>query len=370
MDFIKILNIILKSNHNNNIRFIKIIISIVVLQYILLIHKSLSTDYGETSFYTELDIRMWIIFSLAFSTIITLISFPRKAIHVIELKDIKGISPFVKLLEYYALLLPPFIFCVGILSIGISRILYDLFNIYIIFLIIGLISCFLFSPLAFILLLFLKLYYDSKIYYTFQRAKNIYNDYIIKNPKSIHFNEFNKYFKKYIKNIDRELKNGIKIDDLNKGNNKSIKNAIFHYMPVYLKFGDQSNINFLHSQINEMEKSINKQDDIISLKLTENIFNIYMDINYFLDSNGFSITEQRNIKNIVFWLIIIIGTIISLYLVMSEKIHIISDIISYSFEFVSAISTSTLLVVSTSIIVALIGAVGLIIAAFIQKPRQ
>ena len=72
----KLLNIILKSNHNNNIRFMKIIISIAALQFILLIYRLLN-EYGEPSFFTELDIRMWIILSLTFSTIITLISFPR-----------------------------------------------------------------------------------------------------------------------------------------------------------------------------------------------------------------------------------------------------------------------------------------------------
>ena len=364
----KLLNIILKSNHNNNIRFMKIIISIVALQFILLIYRLLN-EYGETSFFTELDIRMWIILSLIFSTIITLISFPRKAIHVIELKDIKGIPSFVKLLDYYALLLPIFIFCIGILLISISRLFYNFFSFNLVFISIGFLLIFISILLAFVLL-FLKLNYDTKIYYTFHRAKNICNDYIIKNPKRIHFNEFSKYFEMCIKNIDGKLKNGIKIDDLKKSDNKSIKNAIFHYMPVYLKFGDQSNINFLNSQINEMEESINMQDDIISLKLTKNISNIYKDINDFLESNGFSITEQRNIKNIASWLIIITAAIISLYLIISEKIHIIAD----SLEFVSLIPTSTLLDVSTSIIVAVIGAVGLavglIIAAYVQKPRQ
>ena len=285
----------------------------------------------------------------------------RKAIHVIELKDIKGIPSFVKLLDYYALIFPISVFCVGILLISNSRLLYNFFSFDHIFINIGLIAIFSSILLAFVLL-FLKFNYDTKIYYTFHRAKNIYNDCIIKNPKHIHFNEFSKYFEMCIKNIDGKLKNGIKIDDLKKGDNKSIKNAIFHYMPIYLKFGDQSNINFLHSQINEMEESINMQDDIISLKLTENIFNIYMDINDFLESNGFSITEQRNIKNIASWLIIITAAIISPYLIISEKIHIIS----YLFEFVSSIPTSTLLVVSTSIIVAVIGA----IATYVQKPRQ
>lgn len=361
----KLLDIILKFNHNNNIRFMKIIISIVALHFILLIYRSLFNKYGEPSFFTELDIRIWIMFSLAFSTIITLISFPHKAIHVIELKDIKGISSFTKLLDYYALLLPISVFCVGILSISIGRLLYNFFSFDIIFYIIGFLLILFSFPLGFYLLL-LKSNYDNKIYYTFHKAKNIYTDYIIKNPKSIHFNEFSKYFEKCIKNIDVKLENGIKIDDLKKGDKKSIKNAIFHYMPVYLKFGNQSNINFLHSQINEMEESINMQDDIISLKLTKNIFNIYMNINNFLESNGFSITEQRNIKNITSWLIIIIITIILLYLIILEKIHIIS----HPFEFVPSMPTSALLVVSTSIIVAVIGAVGLIIAAYIQKPRQ
>jgi hypothetical protein len=354
-----------KVNHNNIIRFMKMIILITALHSILLIYIYIFIYYEETSLFAVSDIKIWIVPSLTVSTIITLIIFPRQAIHAVDLKDIDGISPYTKLLDYYAILLPSFIFCVGILSLSISLLLSNFYVFWISFFIIGLLSVYL-AFLLFPILILLKFnYYNRRIYYTLNRANNICNDFITINTKNIYIKEFSKYFKNAINNIDIQLKKGVKIDDLKREGNKSIKNAILYYLPIYIKFANQSQINFLRSHVGEMKNFVDRNNEIYSLEITKNILNIYNNIDNFLESNGYSITEQRQNKKLASWAILTCAMILLIYFINSYKNYIFATLSNFT----SSIAASTLLVASTPVIVAIITAIGTIVAAYIRKSR-
>ncbi len=69
----------------------------------------------------------------------------------------------------------------------------------------------------------MKLY---NLYYTLSRAKDIFDNYIMKDKENgCILYEFTTYFKKSIPNIDLELPNGVKIDDLKKSSKGSMKNT-------------------------------------------------------------------------------------------------------------------------------------------------
>ena len=359
-----------KVNHNNVIRFMRMIISITALHSFLLIYISVLIYYTDSSIFTEITMIMGIVISLTFSTIIRLKFFPRQAIHIIDLKDIDGISPFTKLLDYYVILLPSFIFCIGILSlsISISLLLANFYVFGISFFIIGLLFVYL-AILSILILISVKSRYNRRIYYTLNRANNICNDFITINTKNIYIKEFSKYFKNTINNVDIQLKKGVKIDDLKRDGNKSIKNAIFYYLPIYIKFANQSQINFLRSNIGEMKNFVDRNDEIISLEITKNVLNIYNNIDNFLELNGYSITEQRQVKKlapwtILPWTILICAMILLIYFKNSYTNYIFVP------EFTSQIPASTLFVAYISVVVAIITAIGSIVAAYIPRKTR
>jgi hypothetical protein len=306
--------------------------------------------------FSEIDIKIYIIFSIAFSFFISLLTYTSKFIYVVELKNITGIPSYTRLLEYYSTLIPLFLLSSAILLISISLLSKFFFILNYIAVV-----CMFFTIIIGVSLFFIKAMYHNEIFYTLNRANNIYSCYIIKEKKKIYIKEFMKFFERTIINTDRNLTKGIKINELKREETVSIKNTIIHYLPIYIKYGSELQINLLKSNIEEMSKFINKNDVINSLKITNNpILNIYKDILEFLESNHYSVNTYRQYKNITSWSFYIFIGILSIYAIIYDKIYIIKPLFDYLPPINSIIT----------ILAPIITAIAMIVAAYIMRPKS
>jgi len=157
---------------------------------------------------------------------------------LIKLKNIKDISPYANLLEYYQIL-PIFLINLCFMTIILAFFFVDC--IFIDLLIPILIIFFLAIYLVISTILSL-LNFDYNLYYTLNRANDVLDDYIIKNQKEyLIILEFNNYFRKSLDNIDRYLLDEVKIDKLKMDSNETVKKTIIHYLPIYIKCSPDSN---------------------------------------------------------------------------------------------------------------------------------
>jgi len=211
----------------------------------------------------------------------------------IEIKDMDNIPKYkyIKIIDFYRVLLLLFSISTFIIFVWFSVI----FNI--IFLYIGIIM-YMLIPI-FVFSLFIKL----PLHYTLSSANNIFNDYIYEGKKDNYtINKFNKYFKKSIDAIDGDLPHGLKIDNLTNEDNTSIKNTIKYYLSPYIEYGDQSQIDSLKNNIDEMVECIDNNDKKIPLDITTFISNIYNDINKFLRLHNYSVVKLNRYIYLVDWL--------------------------------------------------------------------
>lgn len=350
----KLLKKYVKISHNNIVRFMKIIILTGFLHILIIIPQSIFMS--SISEFSEFDLKIYIIFSIAFSVLISLTTYTSKFTYVIELKNITGIPSYTRLLEYYSTLIPLFLLSSAILLISISLLSKILFILNYIA-----IACMFFAMIVGLSLFFIKSIYHEKIFYTLNRANNIYSYYIIKEKKKIYIKEFMKFFERTIINTDRNLTKGIKINELKREETVSIKNTIIHYLPIYIKYGSELQINLLKSNIEEMSKLVNKNDGINSLKITnDSILNIYKDILEFLESNHYSVNTYRQYKNITSWAFYIFIGILSIYVVTYDKIYIIKPLFDYLPSINSIIT----------ILAPIITAIAMIVAAYIMRPKS
>ncbi|MFA4934346.1 MAG: hypothetical protein WC568_00775 [Candidatus Methanoperedens sp.] len=151
--------------------------------------------------------------------------------------------------------------------------------------------------LLFLIMYMIKSYCETKIHYTLNRASEILNDLDLDNKKSIAIKKFNRYFIKTLNNIDLNLKKGLKINDIKKGEENNslklpVKNAIIYYLPEFMKFGTKEQIYSLKNHIDTMLTFVNENDEF-NLNVTNIILDIYNDIEKFLQVNNFVVTAHR-----------------------------------------------------------------------------
>ena len=233
---------------------------------------------------------------------------------LIKLKNIKDITPYANLLEYYQIL-PIFLINLCFMTIILAFFFEDC--IFIDLLILILILFFLAIYLVISIPLSL-LNFDYNLYYTLNRANDILDDYIIKNQKEyLIILEFNNYFRKSLDNIDRYLLDEVKIDKLKVDSNDTVKKTIIHYLPIYIKYGSQNQIKSLKNHIIRMLELTDKKKGIKSLEITEIILNVHNDIEFFLKSNNYSITKQHwDIKLSHLWIQRLSGLIPQIYIIV------------------------------------------------------
>lgn len=195
---------------------------------------------------------------------------------------------YLKILYNYYPILPLFM-----ISTGFLLTTFYIFNT--LFSTLGLILFFLGFFLYYIMFI-VKANWETKVFYTLHKANEILNDMNFDNRKYNNIKEFNKYFKKTLNNIDRNLRKGIKINDITKEDNSSInipvKSTIIYYLPIYMEFGNKEQICSLKNRISQMLTLVKKNDEF-DLIISKVILDIYKDIEDFLHLNKFPVTEQK-----------------------------------------------------------------------------
>ena len=139
----------------------------------------------------------------------------------------------------------------------------------------------------------IKLHYERKIYCMLQMTFSIFDDLSENKNNENSIRKFNTYFKKVMDNIDSELGKDLKINDLKIDEDDSlrVKNTIINFLPLYLKFGKQEQIDSLKNHIKSMSLLVEK-DDEFSQNIIHDIIDIYNDINSFLNLKRFLIIDK------------------------------------------------------------------------------
>ncbi len=261
----------------------------------------------------------------------TLIIYLFSTANTLKVNRIDNILPYMKRIDKYYPLIP-----FSIISIGFLLMTFVIFNKF--FLNFGMILTILGMGLFYIMLL-IKTHYENKIFYTLNRANKILSDFDVNNKNIHNIKQFNKYFVRFLYNIDRNLNKGIKINNLTKDDRKSskeatidiaIKNTIIHYLPVFIKFGNKEQIDSFKNHLNAMETLVNQNDEF-DLNITSIILDIYKDIEDFLYLHKYPVTEQRwriNLslfkdRDLLYFLFGIIQTVVFIiYIVISGKANL------------------------------------------------
>jgi len=340
------------NNIHNIIQLIMRLGIIIFIGHFLIFIYVLWSINNDDFLMDKISIQTWTVASLLFFFILALLvsiftlKKDKQIIFVANRTKIDNIPDFTKLLDYYSILLPFFIFCFSLLLYTFS-----IFNI--IFFLIGMfLSCL--SIIVWYLMYLIKSYFTNNINYTFNRANNMYNDYIIKNCKNpFILDDFNKFFKLSINILDDKLEKGIKLDDLKKDDDVSLKKSIIQYLPIYIKYGNQSQIDSLQNHFFEIFCFIRKNN---IMKISNIILKIYLEMTQFLESNNYSITKQSWNMKIPSWtkqvgaFIVLIGTTLIVLTLIS-----IIYIPNFITELITSTPPSTLLQVIATIIIAIIG---------------
>jgi len=213
-------------------------------------------------------------------------------------------------------------------------------------------------------ILVFSLFIKLPLCYTLNSANNIFNDYIYEGKKDNYtIKKFNKYFKKSIDAIDGNLPHGLKIDNLTNKDNTAIKNTIKYYLPSYIEYGDQSQIDSLKNNIDEMRKCIDNNDKKIPLDITTFISNIYNDINKFLISHNYSIVKLNRYIYLVDWLQLVGLLILAFMLLSIKKPEILLLPLDYINDFISLFNSIAL----TNLLFIIIMTIGYIFIPIISK---
>ncbi|MCK5216278.1 MAG: hypothetical protein KAJ93_00715 [Methanosarcinales archaeon] len=371
-DKILIINLIKKNGfilHRFIIKFMYMILYINITYYFFLFIYQFLKFLLEYFFNDDINVQKhWFIILFIFIFILSIYLFfylklPHQ-ISLVELKNVKDIPPYTKYLEYYDPLLYIFLinliflFCIPLSFSDNDLLLTE------IVLLIGHILL-IFYLIVFIILTTLKYKYDNNLYYTLNRANYILNDYIIKNDKEdFIILEFNKYFKKSLDIIDNHLPDNIKINKLKVDNNESIKNALIHYLTIYIKYGNPNHIKSLSDHLNRMLKLTHKKNGIVSLEITQIILNIHNDIDFFLKSYNYPIIKQHwDIKLLPFWI-----QHLSRYIPYIQMICIIIIIIILMYIIPIIKSTPISTAIISAVIISIAQLIKYLVFKFIIKP--
>lgn len=244
-------------------------------------------DYLKT-----LDYKILISFYLTLSIFLATLIYVFANLKALKANPNDKIHQYLKRSYNYYPILPLFM-----ISIGFLMITFFIFNR--LFSTFGALL-FWFGIFLFYFMFIIKTNWETKIYYTLHTASEILSDIDLDNNKSHGIKKFGKYFTKFLNNIDRNLKKGMKINDIKIDVNSSprtainipIKNAIIYYLPSFIKFGNKEQIYSLNDHINKMLPLVKKNDEFDPTVLKV-ILDIYKDIEDFLHTNNFLVTEQR-----------------------------------------------------------------------------
>lgn len=329
-------------NHNNIVGFLKGLNSANIMYIILFIlgasfNKWFPHSFDASQIFLHLNeeenIKMLqIIMLLGFYSILvySIISSKDMPKNILKYSTIKGVSNFSNYLGYYSKIFP-----ISLITTGI--ILTTLKNFHIILLLFGIILLIL-GIFVYFILYILNIFFNNMgkfdTYNNLARSNDIFINYISSNEtrdKNLAIKEFTKHIIRVLDSLDLYLDKGIKIDCLKNKENTHVKQVIIHYLPIYLKHGNEEEIKSFQIKINSLVKLIDNKYFTFSLDIIKVIYSIYQDIVTFLDRNNYAIPKNVRRLNIKYNAKVTFDDFSTYILVIFIVIGLIKDIIPYEY---------------------------------------
>lgn len=220
--------------------------------------------------------------------------------HVLKYSHIKGVTILSDFFDYYYTLIP-----ICLTTTGIA--LVTLVNVHVYFVLAGVVLFLLgWYALFMFTLLKINLYkmgeYDR--YNNITRANDILTNYIPPNDTDIRYlaiKEFTKRFKKVLDGIDSYFNDlydkRMSIDSLQTEKNITVKQLIIRYLPLYLSYCSETELNSFKTKMNSMASLIDNENMIASLDIIKIIHSIHQDIVTFLDQHSYVIPKNNLFTN-------------------------------------------------------------------------
>ena len=285
-----------KSKFSKIVIIRSIIIVIALYFYFIFILAFLEPTTPELNFLRELNLKILLPILLLSAFLINLVTF--------TLGDITErfviIQKLDKLMEiiYLSMFRMGSFFLIPFLLFSIGFFLITLTIYHNLFLYIGF-FLFILGILLFYLISIIKMGYERGTYDMLQISINTL-DVLSETKKDVYsIRKFNKYFKKTMNNIDNKLGKKLNIDELKMdgGNSSRVKNVIINYLPLYIKFGNQEQIDLLKKHMNSMTFLVDKNDNI-NLNIVSVINDLYEDIISFFDSKKILVKDEGRLINL------------------------------------------------------------------------
>lgn len=225
---------------------------------------------------------------------------------VLKYSTIKGVSKFSSffsnLVEYYYPLLPICMITTGI-ALATLSICHE------VFLLLG-VTLFIQGFFVYFILISMKVtFYNMGTYNTYNniiRANDILTNYISSNETDIKYlaiKEFTKHFIRVLDGIDFHFDavfdKGINIDCLQNNENITVKKLIKRYLPIYLSFCSEAELNSFKIKMNSMVNTIDNENMIVSLDIIKIVHSIHQDIVKFLNQHSYVVPKSTLISNLI-----------------------------------------------------------------------
>ena len=137
------------------------------------------------------------------------------------------------------------------------------------------------------------------------RANDILTNYITLNETDIKYlaiKDFTEHFIRVLDGIDFHFEaifdKGINIDCLQNNENITVKQLIKRYLPIYLSFCSEAELNSFKIKINSIVNTIDNENMIVSLDIIKIIQSIHQDIVTFLNQHSYVVPKNTFISNL------------------------------------------------------------------------
>jgi hypothetical protein len=141
-------------------------------------------------------------------------------------------------------------------------------------------------------------------YNNITRAKDIFTNYISSKENNMRYlaiKEFTKHIKRVLDGIDFHFDalfdKRINIDSLKTKENIPVKQLIVRYLPVYLSYCSETELNYFEIKLNSIANLIDREDMITSLDIIKIVYSIHQDIVTFLNQHSYVVPKNNLFTN-------------------------------------------------------------------------
>lgn len=238
--------------------------------------------------------------------------FKRKNVpkHVLTYSNIKGISKISNFLVHYSTFLDHYYTLIPICLSTTGIVLVTLLNISAYFLLVGIFLFFLGIYVFFMFYLSKFTLYNMGTYDKYNninRANDIFINYILSpenNMRYLAIKEFTKHFERVLDGIDFHFDalfdKKISIDSLQTDENITVKKLIIRYLPLYLNYCSETELNSFKLKMDSMVNLIDKDNMITSLDIIKIVYSVHQDIVTFLSQHFCVVPKDTLLANSIY----------------------------------------------------------------------